>query len=295
MVQYNNCLIIYHTVHVGSTSKKKAKASDDLWKIVVAFVVIILLATLAIYFVGSGSAPKGDPKGNDKVVKETGSKSQTKKEEKVPKKKPKDSQSAITNKYDKTIAKQLEDGEKLIKKKDVDRAHRTFEKLVKNHPDSPRAMYGLARSLRELADVKRSNQIMQQAIDTFGKVDEVKECPLALKKLAVIKQAENLAFLGKSRDAAKVLRELSKSLPRDAEVWSKMGVQFLMSGQNGPAKKAFQEVCLWFIRPYMYLNFTVLTIEQCCNNIVTVSWLNNVGDISTLFMLASTIKVVLAW
>ena len=255
-----------------------------------AFVVIILLATLAIYFVGSGSAPKGDPKGNDKVVKETGSKSQTKKEEKVPKKKPKDSQSAITNKYDKTIAKQLEDGEKLIKKKDVDRAHRTFEKLVKNHPDSPRAMYGLARSLRELADVKRSNQIMQQAIDTFGKVDEVKECPLALKKLAVIKQAENLAFLGKSRDAAKVLRELSKSLP-----WSKMGVQFLTSGQNGPAKKAFQEVCLWFIRPYMYLNFTVLTIEQCCNNIVTVSWLNNVGNMSTLFMLASTIKVVLAW
>lgn len=221
--------------------KKKAKESDELWKIAVAFVIVILVATIAIYFVGRSKTTKDDPKDKDNV-KETAGKSPSKEKKKVVKKKPKDSQNLITNKYDKTISKQLTDADKLLKKKEIERAHTLFEKLVRDHPDSPRAMYGLAKSLDELAEVKRSNQILQQAIDTYGKVDKVKNCPVALKRLALMRQAERLAFLGRSHVAANVLKELSKSLPHDVEVYNKMGVQHLMSGQNGQAKKAFQEV-----------------------------------------------------
>ncbi|XP_028405114.1 aspartyl/asparaginyl beta-hydroxylase-like [Dendronephthya gigantea] len=225
--------------------KKKPKESDHLWKIVLAFVVIIGIATAAIYFIGEKTNVDETAKPDDiKVAKEKpvkNKKGQKAKEKTKAKPAKKDQNAAITNAFDKTILKDLDEAEKLLKTKQVEKAKRAFEKLVRDHPDSPRAMYGLARSLDELADVRRSNEILQEAIDSLGKVGKIKDCPVALKRLAVMRQAERASFLGKTNVAVQVLEDLAKSLPPDLEVYNKLGVQFLLHGNQHRAKKAFKE------------------------------------------------------
>ena len=214
-----------------------------------AFIVIIGIATLAVYLVGNkgSETQSGKTAGTEdkSTVKAKPSKSQTnKKAQSKPKGKAakKESEEEITNSYDKTISKDLDDAENLLKTKKIEKAKRAFEQLVKGHPNSPRAMYGLARSLDNLADSMRSNQILQEAIDTYEKVGKVKDCPSPLKRLAVLKQAERVSFLGKSHIAVKVLDNLAKDMPQDVEVWNKLGIQCLMSGNQNKAKKAFTQV-----------------------------------------------------
>lgn len=236
-----------------SGPKKKPKESDHLWKIVLAFVVIIGIATAAIYFIGERTSGNETAKtdesksAKEKPVKDKASsktQASSKKAKEKTKMKPakKDKNAAITNAYDKTILNDLDEAEKLLKAKQVEKAKRAFEKLVREHPNSPRAMYGLARSLDDLADLRRSNQILQEAIDSLGKVGNVKDCPMALKRLAVMRQAERASFLGKTNIAVKVLEDLAKSLPSDLEVYNKLGVQFLLHGNQNRAKKTFKEV-----------------------------------------------------
>ena len=240
---------------INAGPKKKPKESDQLWKIVAAAIVILAIATAAVYLVGSkksktdnvktdGKDPKTSKEKpvNDKT--ESRSKSSKKTQDKVKKKAvKKESQEQITNNYDKTISKELDETEKLLKaKKSLEQAKSAFEKLVRNHPNSPRAMYGLARSLDDLADMRRSNQILQEAIDTFEKVGKVKDCPIALKRKAVLRQAERVSFLGKTHLAVHALENLAQELPQDLEIWNKLGIQCLMSGNQNKAKKAFKQV-----------------------------------------------------
>ncbi|CAB3994074.1 aspartyl asparaginyl beta-hydroxylase-like, partial [Paramuricea clavata] len=238
----------------GPGSKKKPKDSDQLWKIVVAFIVIIAIATAAIYLVRSKTPQTVNVKTDETEPKrpkekpgktKTSSKSQTnKKAQDKPKEKAtkKASQETIiTNSYDKTISKELDEAEKLLKTRKHEKAKRAFEKLVKDHPASPRATHGLAKSLDELADVMRSNEILQEAIDTYGKVGKVKDCPMPLKRMAVLRQAERVSFLGKAYIAVHVLESLAAELPDDLEVWNKLGVQCLLNGNQGRAKKAFKQ------------------------------------------------------
>ena len=241
---------IEFVVPIGPGSKKKPKDSDQVWKIALAFIIIIGIATLAVYLVGNKkseieSSKTAGTENKEKHVKPKQSKSQTnKKAQNKPKEKAvkKDLNEEITNSYDKTISKELDEAEKLLKGKKIEKAKRAFEQLVKDHPDSPRAMYGLGKSLDNLADNMRSNKILQEAVDTYGKVGEVKDCPPPLKRLAVLKQAERVGFLGKSHIAVQVLEKLATEMPEDLEVWNKFGVQCLMSGNQNKAKKAFTQV-----------------------------------------------------
>jgi predicted Zn-dependent protease len=247
-----NIYFVY--ICIGPGSKKKPKDSDQLWKIVVAFIVIIAIATAAVYLVKSKNPQTENVKTDETEPKppkekpgktKTSSKSQTnKKAQDKPKEKAakKASQETITNIYDRTISKELDEAEKLLKTRKHEKAKRAFEKLVKDHPASPRAMHGLAKSLDELADVMRSNEILQEAIDTYEKVGKVKDCPMPLKRMAVLRQAERVSFLGKAYIAVHILESLAAELPDDLEVWNKVGVQCLLNGNQGRAKKAFKQV-----------------------------------------------------
>jgi aspartate beta-hydroxylase len=202
-----------------------------------------------VYFIGSKKAETETVKtdGNEaKPSKEKPAKAKTSKSQKhkpkTVKKAKKDLKEEITNSYDKTISKELEEADKLFKSKQYEKAKQAFEKLVKDHPYSPRAMHGLAKSLDELADVRRSNQILQEAIDTYEKVGKVRDCPLPLKRMAVLRQAERLSFLGKSHVAVHVLEDLAPELPDDLEFWNKLGVQCLLNGNQDRSKRAFKQV-----------------------------------------------------
>lgn len=185
---------------------------------------------------------------------------------KTPKKPNIATEEAITNTYDKTISKELDEAEKLLKLRKHESAKRAFEKLVNAHANSPRAMYGLAKTLDEYADEMRSNKILQEAIETYEKVGHVKDCPLPLKRKAVMRQAERAAFLGKSHISVQALENLGMELPQDLEIWNKLGVQCLMSGNQARAKKAFKQVIVW-----KFLNYWFSKTFHKCSHIQAIS------------------------
>lgn len=47
-----------------------------------------------------------------------------------------------------------------------------FEQIRKAHPTSAAAQYGIAKSLDDLADLNRSNQLLRRAIDEYEKYIE---------------------------------------------------------------------------------------------------------------------------
>lgn len=149
---------------------------------------------------------------------------------------------SITNDFDKTISKELNKAQKLLDKEKVEESLRKFEDLVQRYPKSPRASYGLAQSLDKLAEKQRSNQLLQQCIDAYEGVASVPDCPVELKRLALLKAAERWGFYGRSHQAARVLQQLSHHIPNDAEILNELGVQYLMGGRNKEAEEVFRKV-----------------------------------------------------
>ena len=119
-----------------------------------------------------------------------------------------------------------------------------FEGLVNKYPKSPRAMYGKAQSLDKMADLKQSNEVLQQSIEAYGRVVDLPECPLELKRRVMRRQADRLSFLGKTGQAANVLKKLLNLFPHDLKLMNELGVQFLLSGRNRDAENVYNQVCL---------------------------------------------------
>ena len=156
---------------------------------------------------------------------------------------PVDLMTSITNKFDKTISKELNKAQSVLDKGQVDDALKKFETLVNKYPMSPRAQYGKALSLDQLAERRQSNSILQQSIDAYDRIPDLPDCPLELKRRAMRRQADRLSFLGKMGQAAHVLKKLLSLFPRDTKLMNELGVQYLLSGKNRDAEKLYQQVC----------------------------------------------------
>ncbi|XP_077126665.1 aspartyl/asparaginyl beta-hydroxylase isoform X3 [Ranitomeya variabilis] len=159
------------------------------------------------------------------------------KKEKAKKKKPK-----LLNKFDKTIKAELDAAEKLRKKGKVEDALRAFELLVTNYPQSPRARYGKAQSEDELAEKKRSNEILLLAIGTYEEVTGLPNVPTDLVKIALRRRANRQQFLGRMRGSILTLQKLVQLYPEDTSLKNELGVGYLLLGDNEKAKEVYEEV-----------------------------------------------------
>ncbi|XP_071410563.1 aspartyl/asparaginyl beta-hydroxylase isoform X9 [Pithys albifrons albifrons] len=153
------------------------------------------------------------------------------------KKKPK-----LLNKFDKTIKAELDAAEKLRKKGKVEEALRAFEALVKQYPQSPRARYGKAQSEDDLAEKMRSNEMLQQAINTYDEVVSLPNVPSDLIKLSLKREADRQQFLGRMRGSLITLQKLVQLFPSDTSFKNDLGVGYLLIGDNSNAKKIYEEV-----------------------------------------------------
>lgn len=162
---------------------------------------------------------------------------------KTKKAKPVDSLAAITNSLDKSISKELDRAQSVLDKGQIGEALQRFEGLVNKYPKSPRAMYGKAKSLDKMADLKQSNDILHQSIEAYGRVLDLPDCPLELKRRVMRRQADRLSFLGKIGQAANVLKELLNLFPGDLKLMNELGVQYLLSGRNRDAENIYNQVC----------------------------------------------------
>ncbi|XP_069587494.1 aspartyl/asparaginyl beta-hydroxylase isoform X1 [Ranitomeya imitator] len=159
------------------------------------------------------------------------------KKEKAKKKKPK-----LLNKFDKTIKAELDAAEKLRKKGKVEDALRAFELLVTKYPQSPRARYGKAQSEDELAEKKRSNEILLLAIGTYEEVTGLPNVPTDLVKIALRRRANRQQFLGRMRGSILTLQKLVQLYPEDTSLKNELGVGYLLLGDNEKAKEVYEEV-----------------------------------------------------
>ena len=150
--------------------------------------------------------------------------------------------SDITNKYDKEISKELRKVEKILEKGQFEEASAKFENLIGRYPKSPRSHFGLAQALDQLSEKRQSNQLLQKSIDAYGRVSDLPDCPVELKRRALLRMADRLSFFGRSKAASMILEKLSKILPYDTKILSDLGVQYLLSGRNNEAKAVFRKV-----------------------------------------------------
>ncbi|XP_012578439.1 PREDICTED: aspartyl/asparaginyl beta-hydroxylase isoform X2 [Condylura cristata] len=156
---------------------------------------------------------------------------------KVKKKKPK-----LLNKFDKTIKAELDAAEKLRKRGKIEEAVNAFEELVRKYPQSPRARYGKAQCEDDLAEKRRSNDILRKAIETYQEVAGLPDVPADLMKLSLKRRSERQQFLGHMRGSLLTLQRLVQLFPEDTSLKNDLGVGYLLLGDNESAKKVYEEV-----------------------------------------------------
>ncbi|XP_072028345.1 aspartyl/asparaginyl beta-hydroxylase-like, partial [Amphiura filiformis] len=153
-----------------------------------------------------------------------------------------DEEAEITNEEDEKILSELKDAETLLKKGKPELAMRRFENLLISYPSSPRVRWGRARSLDALAEERRSNEILQTCIQAYTETADSPDCPRMLKKQALKKAANRLAFFGKVRRASNIYFNLVEEFPDDLQIKKDLGVQLLVGGMNNQAKPVFESI-----------------------------------------------------
>ncbi|XP_066036755.1 aspartyl/asparaginyl beta-hydroxylase-like isoform X4 [Chamaea fasciata] len=181
---------------------------------------------------------KAEDHSNDVQVGESEKETEQDKTEKAKKKK----KPKLLNKFDKTIKAELDAAEKLRKKGKVEEALRAFEALVNQYPQSPRARYGKAQSEDDLAEKMRSNEMLQQAINTYDEVVSLPNVPSDLIKLSLKREADRQQFLGRMRGSLVTLQKLVQLFPGETSFKNDLGVGYLLIGDNSNAKKIYEEV-----------------------------------------------------
>ncbi|XP_007471536.1 PREDICTED: aspartyl/asparaginyl beta-hydroxylase [Lipotes vexillifer] len=159
------------------------------------------------------------------------------KKEKVKKKKPK-----LLNKFDKTIKAELDAAEKLRKRGRIEEAVHAFEELVRKYPQSPGARYGKAKCEDDLAEKRRSNEVLRRAIQTYQEAASLPDVPADLVKLSLRRRSDRQQFLGHMRGSLLTLQKLVQLFPDDASLKNDLGVGYLLIGDNDSAKKVYEEV-----------------------------------------------------
>ncbi|XP_069321672.1 aspartyl/asparaginyl beta-hydroxylase isoform X11 [Eulemur rufifrons] len=157
--------------------------------------------------------------------------------EKVKKKKPK-----LLNKFDKTIKAELDAAEKLRKRGKIEEAVNAFKELVRKYPQSPRARYGMAQCEDDLAEKRRSNELLRRAIETYQEVASLPDVPTDLLKLSLKRRSDRQQFLGHMRGSLLTLQRLVQLFPNDTSLKNDLGVGYLLIGDNDNAKKVYEEV-----------------------------------------------------
>ncbi|XP_060466584.1 aspartyl/asparaginyl beta-hydroxylase isoform X4 [Panthera onca] len=157
--------------------------------------------------------------------------------EKVKKKKPK-----LLNKFDKTIKAELDAAEKLRKRGKIEEALSAFQELVRKYRQSPRARYGKAQCEDDLAEKRRSNEVLRGAIETYQEVASLPDVPTDLLKLTLKRRSDRQQFLGHMRGSLITLQKLVQLFPDDTSLKNDLGVGYLLIGDNNNAKKVYEEV-----------------------------------------------------
>lgn len=154
---------------------------------------------------------------------------------------PLEEQAAITNEYDARIQKDLQESEELVEQS-PEKALEKFKQLLQTHPQSPRANYGKALALEKVAELRKSNSILEQSIQAYLDVMKLPKVPHELYLRAGNKAVDRMRFRGIFTKAIKLQAEMSSKFPDNIGIKNQMAVSYLMIGQGKVAAGLLEQV-----------------------------------------------------
>ncbi|KAK3607047.1 hypothetical protein CHS0354_015358 [Potamilus streckersoni] len=149
---------------------------------------------------------------------------------------------SITSKADYKIRKKLDTADTLFEQGELDEAQKHYERILAKYPDSPRAVYGKAETLNKLAELRQSNPVLEESIETMSRVLQLPDTPDELFIAAGRKLADRQQFRGWGGKAVGTWKQLIQRFPDKLEFQNQLGVSYLMIGQNEKARNAFKTV-----------------------------------------------------
>lgn len=117
-----------------------------------------------------------------------------------------------------------------------------FDKILQKFPSSPRSLYGKALALDDLADKKRSNEILEKALQLYEKVLKADKVPTALFNLVADRCINRLRFLGQYRRAINFHQLIIDKFPKNPKHLNSLGVTYLTMNRVEDARSVFKQV-----------------------------------------------------
>lgn len=71
-----------------------------------------------------------------------------------------------------------------------------FEKILEKYPSSPRGLYGFARALDALAEIEKSNELLEEAVTNYLRLSYLKDVPDDLFRIAMERCIDRVRFRG---------------------------------------------------------------------------------------------------
>ena len=118
-----------------------------------------------------------------------------------------------------------------------------FNEVLKQFPQSTRAMYGKGVALRHMAREKRSNKLLDTAVDFLYKAGMESFMGAEDVRVEALKELADTAYeRGKTQLAIRALEKLVEYKKEDATVANQLGMGYLAIGNKKKAKSHFKKV-----------------------------------------------------
>ena len=118
-----------------------------------------------------------------------------------------------------------------------------FNEVLKQFPQSTRALYGKGVALRHMAKEKRSNKLLDTAIDFLYKAGMESFMGDKDVRIEALYELANTAYeRGKNQLAIRALEKLVEYKPNDADTANQLGMGYLAIGNTRKAKAQFKKV-----------------------------------------------------
>lgn len=118
-----------------------------------------------------------------------------------------------------------------------------FNEVLKQFPQSTRAMYGKGVALRHMAREKRSNKLLDTAIDFLYKAGMESFMGAEDVRIEALKELADTAYeRGKTQLAIRALEKLVEYKKEDADAANQLGMGYLAIGNRKKAKSHFKKV-----------------------------------------------------
>ncbi|XP_053383028.1 aspartyl/asparaginyl beta-hydroxylase-like [Mercenaria mercenaria] len=149
---------------------------------------------------------------------------------------------SITSRGDYKFRSKLDAADKLLEEGDVEGAIQKFDKILQKHPESPRALWGKGLATDKLAEQKRSNKLLEEAIKLLDSALRASDTPEQLLLQIATKLAHRQAFRGWNHKEAQTWKYLIQKYPDNLEFRRKLGVSYMMMGKTEEARKVFTAI-----------------------------------------------------